>query len=59
GVVAQLSFLRWRIEKSFDEIKNKLHETKAWAMSFDAKRMQAAFIALGRLNLINLIYAQY
>ena len=46
GVVAQLSFLRWRIEKSFDEVKNKLHETKAWAMSFDAKRMQAAFIAL-------------
>jgi hypothetical protein len=55
GVVAQLSFLRWRIEKSFDEIKNKLHETKAWAMSFDAKRMQAAFIALA-YNLSQLLH---
>lgn len=46
GVVAQLYYMRWRIEKSFDEIKNKLHETKAWAMSPTAKRMQAVFIVL-------------
>ena len=46
GVVAQLYFMRWRIEKCFDEIKNKLHELKAWALSLEAKCMQAAFIVL-------------
>lgn len=46
GLVAQLYFMRWRIEKSFDEIKNKLHEAKAWAASEEAKKMQAAFIVL-------------
>ncbi len=55
GVVAQLYFMRWRIEKSFDEIKNKLHETKAWAMSHEAKRMQAAFIVLA-YNLSQLLH---
>jgi hypothetical protein len=44
GVIAQLYFMRWRIEKSFDEIKNKIYETKAWAMSDNAKQMQALFI---------------
>ena len=46
GTVAQLYFMRWRIEKSFDELKNKLYETKAWAMSYTARKMQAAFIVL-------------
>ena len=57
GVVAQLYFMRWRIEKSFDEIKNKLHETKAWAMSPTAKRMQAAFIVTA-YNLAQLLHSQ-
>ena len=57
GVVAQLYFMRWRIEKSFDEIKNKLHETKAWAMSANAKAMQAAFIVLA-YNLAQLLHAK-
>jgi hypothetical protein len=56
GVVAQLYFMRWRIEKSFDELKNKLYETKAWAMSTNAKRMQAAFI-ITAYNLAQLLHA--
>ncbi len=55
GVVAQLYFMRWRIEKSFDEVKNKLHETKAWALSPEAKRMQATFIVLA-YNLSQLLH---
>lgn len=55
GIVAQLYFMRWRIEKSFDEIKNKLYETKAWAMSTNAKQMQAAFIVLA-YNLAQLLH---
>ena len=46
GLIAQLYFIRWRIEKSFDEIKNKLYELKAWAASHNAKKMQATFIVL-------------
>ncbi len=55
GLVAQLYFMRWRIEKSFDELKNKLYESKAWAMSPNAKRMQAAFIILA-YNLAQLLH---
>lgn len=55
GVVAQLYFMRWRIEKSFDALKNKLHEVKAWALSLEAKRMQAAFIVLA-YNLSQLLH---
>lgn len=55
GVVAQLYFMRWRIEKVFDEVKNKLHELKAWALSLEAKRMQAIFIILA-YNLSQLLH---
>ncbi len=54
GIIAQLYFMRWRIEKSFDEIKNKLYEIKAWAASLNAKKMQATFIVLG-YNLAQLL----
>jgi len=57
GMVAQLYFMRWRIEKSFDELKNKLYETKAWAMSTTAKKTQAAFIVL-TYNLSQLLSLQ-
>lgn len=46
GVIAHLYFMRWKIEKSFDEIKNKLYEQKAWAKSLVAKKMQAGFNVL-------------
>ncbi len=46
GVVAHLYRIRWEIEKAFDELKNKLEETKAWASSPNAKSMQAHFLCL-------------
>ena len=46
GVIVQLYRMRWDIEKVFDDFKNKLKETKAWAKSITAKRMQAQFIVL-------------
>ena len=46
GVIAHLYRLRWEIEKTFDELKNKLGETKAWASSANAKTMQAHFLCM-------------
>ena len=46
GMVVQLYRMRWDIEKVFDELKNKLEETKAWSKSLTGKRMQAQFIVL-------------
>jgi hypothetical protein len=54
GVLAHLYKMRWDIEKSFDEVKNKLGEKKAWATSATAKTMQAQFICI-TLNLLQLI----
>lgn len=54
GVVVQLYFMRWRIEKSFDELKNKLYEQKAWAKSNEAKTIQATFSTLA-YNLAKLL----
>jgi hypothetical protein len=54
GVIAHLYKMRWDIEKSFDEVKNKLGEKKAWATSATAKSMQAQFICL-TVNLLQLI----
>ncbi len=54
GIIAQLYFMRWRIEKSFDELKNKFYEIKAWAASLNAKKMQATFIVLA-YNLVQLL----
>jgi hypothetical protein len=55
GIIAQLYFMRWRIEKCFDEIKNKFYEAKAWASGYNAKRMQALFITLS-YNLARLFH---
>jgi hypothetical protein len=46
GLLAHLYRMRWDIEKVFDEIKNRLHQKKAWATSAEAKSMQGHFIAL-------------
>jgi len=46
GLIARLYQMRWDIEKSYDEIKNKLNEKKAWASTPTAKAMQALFICL-------------
>ena len=57
GVIAHLYRLRWEIEKTFDELKNKLGETKAWASSPNAKTMQAHFLCMAH-NLMILCEAQ-
>jgi len=54
GVIAHLYKMRWDIEKSFDKVKNKLGEKKAWASSATAKSMQAQFICLS-VNLLQFV----
>lgn len=54
GVLAFLYKIRWNLEKSFDEFKNKLGEQKAWATTATAKSMQAQFLCL-TLNLLHLL----
>jgi hypothetical protein len=46
GVLVELYRRRWNVEKVFDELKNKLGETKAWATSLTAKETQAQFLSL-------------
>lgn len=46
GLVAWLYFLRWRIEKSFDTLKNNLFEQKAWATEKNALKIQCSVIAM-------------
>lgn len=54
GVVALLYKARWDVEKVFDEFKNKLVETKAWASSATAKTVQARLLCLTH-NLMTLM----
>jgi hypothetical protein len=54
GLLAFVYRMRWDIEKSFDEFKNKLGEKKAWATSATAKSMQAQFMCLSA-NLLHLL----
>ena len=53
GLVAYLYKCRWDIEKVFDELKNKLLETKAWAKTETAKSNQAELMCLTH-NLLTL-----
>ena len=46
GLIAFMYKLRWDVEKTFDEIKNKMFERKAWAETENAKCQQAMFIAM-------------
>ena len=46
GLIARLYQMRWDIEKTYDEVKNKLDERKAWASTPVAKAMQALLICL-------------
>jgi hypothetical protein len=46
GLIALIYLLRWRIEKVFDTGKNKLQETKAWAVGTVAQQIQAHAFAL-------------
>ena len=46
GLIAMLYLTRWRIEKVFDTTKNKLEETKSWAVGPVAQDMRAHLVAL-------------
>ena len=46
GLIAHLYKLRWNIEKTFDELKTKLTEKKAWASTTVARNTQAQFTYL-------------
>ena len=46
GLIALIYLSRWRIEKVFDTAKNKLGETKAWAVGEVAREIHSNFLAL-------------
>jgi hypothetical protein len=46
GLIALLYLARWRIEKLFDTTKNKLEETKSWAVGPVAQETRAHLVAL-------------
>ena len=46
GLIAELYKMRWNIEKTFDELKTKLTEKKAWASTTVARNTQANFTCL-------------
>jgi hypothetical protein len=45
-VIVELYHRRWEVEKVFDELKNKLGQTRAWGTSLTAREMQAQLMAL-------------
>ncbi len=53
GLIAWLYLRRWELEKVYDQLKNKLYESKAWASGATAKTMQAELICLAH-NLLTL-----
>jgi hypothetical protein len=46
GILALIYKQRWDVEKTFDELKSKLVEKKAWGSSPPAKSSQAMFLCL-------------
>ncbi len=56
GTIVYLYKVRWRIEKVFDNFKNDLLETKAWATGKSALVIQASFTAM-TYNLLRMIEA--
>ena len=54
GVVALLYRLRWKIEKTYNTCKSKLHLTKAWANGTVAQQLQSHFTAITH-NLLALL----
>jgi transposase len=46
ALIALLHLARWRIEKVFDTTKNKLEETKGWAVGATAQDIRAHLVAL-------------
>jgi hypothetical protein len=54
GLIALIYLMRWRIEKVFDTGKNKLQESKGWAVGEVAQEIRAHLFALTH-NLLVLI----
>lgn len=54
GLIAVLYLTRWRIEKVFDTTKNKLEETKGWAVGEVAQEIRTHLVALSH-NLLVLL----
>jgi Transposase DDE domain len=54
GVVALLYRLRWKIEKTYNTCKSKLHQTKAWANGTVAQEIQSHLTAITH-NLLALL----
>jgi hypothetical protein len=52
GLIAHLYRMRWDIEKTFDEFKNKLGERKSWGSSPTAKTIQAQCLCLAHALLM-------
>lgn len=46
GVIAWIYFLRWRIEKMFDNFENDFEERKAWGASNNAQRIHACMLVV-------------
>jgi hypothetical protein len=54
GVVALLYRLRWKIEKTYNTCKSKLHLTKAWANGTVAQQLQTHLTAITH-NLLSIL----
>lgn len=46
GLIVLIYKMRWDVEKTFDETKNRWMERKCWASSATAKTIQALFVCL-------------
>lgn len=46
GIIAFLYYMRWNVEKLFDEFKNSLYERKAWSATENGKIQQANLLAM-------------
>lgn len=46
GIIAFLYYMRWNVEKMFDEFKNSLYEQKAWSATNNGKIQQANLLAM-------------
>jgi hypothetical protein len=51
-----LYFLRWKIQKAYDDFKNKFNGRKAWGVGDKPALMQAHFMALLH-NLLTVFFA--
>lgn len=46
GTIVELYRRRWEIEKTFDQLKNKLGEKQSWSSHYEAKKTQGQLAAL-------------